>query len=500
MGVSSSRENHDPVVKQLDFSKTEAAGRTPLGALPANARLVPASPARKEKPAVPPTPEVTASARKDESLRKAHIATLRGGAVQTAVACQLAHVAGSEKFNMKQLKSVQAVAQAIASSSTAELQSAAEELNAVHQRQLNRARRARGERQQPIEEEKAERVDACCGQTPRAAHRDEVEEEEVVEEEVMGDAEVPATPIVHEDATCTPATSQPSGGAAAPLCPNTEMNDAARILCGVVVASPLPPSSSSKLVAPANLPPPRSTPSAMNTPKARGVNVKATIKGLDQSGGNFDGPGFVKGYLTMRREQLAEQKAAAAEMHAQLAALEARQIEQSSKAVATWSGGSLPGCSALAMMSGGEQAAMQSVRKVSFEGTKADEEGGAHPIKGLRLPLTPEELTRKEEEEEAKDEEAVQVPAKPCPSSRPSGIPRPKPKHTAAKEAAVSEEEALRSALLSSPTKGGEAEEMALLKKQLAQLQKQLEHEKTHTRRMLHAKVICHNCDSVCDV
>ena len=41
---------------------------------------------------------------------------------------------------------------------------------------------------------------------------------------------------------------------------------------------------------------------------------------------------------------------------------------------------------------------------------------------------------------------------------------------------------------------------MALLKKQLAQLQKQLEHEKTHTRRMLHAKVICHNCDSVCDV
>ena len=76
MGVSSSRENHDPVVKQLDFSKTEAAGRTPLGALPANAnpRLVPASPARKEKPAVPPTPEVTASARKDEGLRKAHIA------------------------------------------------------------------------------------------------------------------------------------------------------------------------------------------------------------------------------------------------------------------------------------------------------------------------------------------------------------------------------------------------------------------------------------------
>ena len=126
--LSSSSASADPVVRHLDFSVPQAQ-RTPLGALPANrpgnvALAFPKPPTHKPRPppasfaspARPPpaTPEATATAIKDEGVRRAALAQLRGDAVQKAVASQLAIAAGSSQLNLKQLKSLQTHAQAIA--------------------------------------------------------------------------------------------------------------------------------------------------------------------------------------------------------------------------------------------------------------------------------------------------------------------------------------------------------------------------------------------------
>ena len=132
---------HDPVVKTLNFSPHVKRTRTPLGPIAENEANPEHASVFVFGDQMPPTPAITETARKDERLRREALAQLRGDAVQKAVASQLAEAAASSELNLTQLKRLQAHAQAIASASTAELQSAVAELDDVHERQLERARR-----------------------------------------------------------------------------------------------------------------------------------------------------------------------------------------------------------------------------------------------------------------------------------------------------------------------------------------------------------------------
>lgn len=338
MGVGYSRaaEVQDPVVRHLDFDQT---GRTPLGALSVNqqaavpgrivhsskktvqlafpdppSRKLPATPASRKPPA---TPEMSETARKDDGLRKKALAQLRGEAVQQAVASQLAVAASQSNLSIVQLKSLQAHAQAIAAASTAELQSAASEVESVHQRALERARRIKAGHLANLAraESGGGRVRAalgpstdgpsldsmlgsgtpCIKQVQVCQHSGRLDESPLAANGVevatvhMTDAAQPPTTTEESNeparaAVTTPATSQNGTGC------TTDARDA------------------TPLHAPANLPPPRSTPNP-NTPARSGVNVAAAAHALNTAGA-FEGPEYVMAYLTVRREQLREQKVA----------------------------------------------------------------------------------------------------------------------------------------------------------------------------------------------
>ena len=426
MGVAASSAAHnDPVVRHIDFSNQPNV-RAPLGALPVNNQPVPGRAATKmesvrhrqppfaspDRPP-PPTPEVTATARKDEGIRRAALDQLCGDAVHKAVASHLAVAASSADLSISQLKNLQKHAQEIAQSSTVELQAAVSELREVHQRQLHRARRHR-------------EAPRCCSVVNECKEGDEPAMEEVQEprvsdhvhdpireDEEVANAPPPATPAFTDDLkenVPTPATSQPDSTQAAK-----------------------PP-----LRAPAPLGPPRATPEAP-TP---GCNVSAVVRGIDNASA-FDGPEFVRAYLSVRREQLAEQRVAAEEMGAQFEELLARQRELRD--------GILDGsvCSG-SVGTVGSRSSRRSVVRFSDAELKSD-------VVPMRLPLTPEELCAVEE-----DAGAI---------------------------AAARAIEAIANAV--APEECPEA-----LRHRVCELMSQLEDERKHTKRMLCAQVVCPHCEA----
>lgn len=279
MGASSSSAADDPVVRALDFSqaKRTPAKRTPLGELPPN--RTPSNPT--------PSPSVTATARKDESCRRAAFKQICGEVVEKAVATELAVAAADPLLNLAQLKSLQSHAQAIAMASTTELRAVADELRACHQRQLDRARRPRA----TVSDHQLGRIESGELQAqpapfvvqvhPPAAR---VNESAPLDHSQGAGAPPPATPRADEARhnTTTPATSQLSASSQPASAP----------------PQPQLPANGSQLEAPAPLPPPRSTP----PPPTPAINVAAMVRGLDEGSG-FEGPEFVKAYLSVRKEQ-----------------------------------------------------------------------------------------------------------------------------------------------------------------------------------------------------
>ena len=135
------------------------------------------------------------------------------------------------------------------------------------------------------------------------------------------------------------------------------------------------------LQAPANLPPPRTTPTP--TP----VNVAATVRGVETAAA-FSGPEYVRAYLSARKEQLREQKQAAVAMREQYDNLAARQRELRrglGEDEGEWSGGL--GHSTAGHVTGGSR------RSVRFS-------DAVEPLP-LRLPMTPEEVGELEESRNA---------------------------------------------------------------------------------------------------
>ena len=185
------------------------------------------------------------------------------------------------------------------------------------------------------------------------------------------------------------------------------------------------------------------------------VNVAATARALEAAG-TFEGPEYVRAYLTARKVQLKEQRAAAAEMRANFDELAARQAElrdgvlESELTIAPLS------CHAGSRSHG----LLSSRRSVRF--CVDDAEGGG--LQPLRLPLTPEELGAVENGHTADATSA--------------------PDATQTVEAERASEER---------SSGGE--DTTALHRQLAELQQLLEHERTRTRRMVNAQVICPHCE-----
>ena len=268
---SSLSTNDDEVVcppRKLVFPDDPLPGRrrTPLGQIAENQQ-----PRSGQHPLKSPagflSPGASLTARKDDAMRRKALAALRGEAVQTAVAEGLARAAasGSSRADLEALRRLQKDIHTIADASTESLGRAASELDAVHRRQVDRARR---------------------NATARASATDVI---------------APAAPVPELE-------GKPTGGELAQAAtPATTVRPSRAAQSSRSSCEPI---DENQHAAPVPLSRPRSTPSAAGSPP---------------STDHLNSPEAVRAYLAQRKAQLAEQKVAASAMRDQLSELLDRQ-------------------------------------------------------------------------------------------------------------------------------------------------------------------------------
>jgi len=246
------------------------------------------------------TPSATRSAIKDEEARLKALNVLRSEAIQTAVAEVLAKQAAEAASagsagDLKVLKMLQQQVQAVAASAATKLEQTAAELDAVHTRQVERARQKRRVTiADPPQRDEATTASA----SPRGSKADEVD----VAITAAAAGVTPATPAMAS------AIGHAIGHAMAALYP--------------AIAAPQPLSRPRSTPEPASFRAHAVAEEAAATLAAAAAPEPATAPETTLS---LDSPQAVLAYLALRKAQLAQQRREAAQLREQLRALETTQ-------------------------------------------------------------------------------------------------------------------------------------------------------------------------------
>ena len=499
------------------------------------------------------TPSATRSAIKDEEARLKALNVLRSEAIQTAVAEVLAKQAAEaasagSTSDLKVLKMLQQQVQAVAASAATKLEQTAAELDAVHTRQVERARQKRrvtiadpphkdeataasaSPRGSKADEPRGSQADETSGSKvdePRGSKADETSGSKVDEprgskaDETSGskadEADVAITAVAAGATPATPAMGLAIGHA---------------IGHAMVALYPA-------IVAPQPLSRPRSTPepgssrahaaavetAAMQAAVEAAVVEAAAVQAAAVEAAaaapepettlSLDSPQAVLAYLALRKAQLAQQRREAAQLRAQLRALETAQ--KGLRAEGAGARGDEGGVYESAMVgTPGSQGSMSWCSEACSEAwSEADEDA---PTRGL-VPaeiaptttrgLVPTEIspTMAPMEPASSDEIAnssfpswpnpEQVEGEAAAEVATVGMKvRPRSKPLLPTELAG----ALAGAPLNERAARPSVEEVALvlaLRRKVVELQEELDAERQSKERMLNASVVCPHCESI---
>ena len=483
------------------------------------------------------TPSATRSAIKDEEARLKALNVLRSEAIQTAVAEVLAKQAAEaasagSTSDLKVLKMLQQQVQAVAASAATKLEQTAAELDAVHTRQVERARQKRRVTiADPPHKDEATAASASPrgskADEPRGSQADETSGSKVDEprgskaDETSGskadEADVAITAVAAGATPATPAMGLAIGHA---------------IGHAMVALYPA-------IVAPQPLSRPRSTPepgssrahaaavetAAMQAAVEAAVVEAAAVQAAAVEAAaaapepettlSLDSPQAVLAYLALRKAQLAQQRREAAQLRAQLRALETAQ--KGLRAEGAGARGDEGGVYESAMVgTPGSQGSMSWCSEACSEAwSEADEDA---PTRGL-VPaeiaptttrgLVPTEIspTMAPMEPASSDEIAnssfpswpnpEQVEGEAAAEVATVGMKvRPRSKPLLPTELAG----ALAGAPLNERAARPSVEEVALvlaLRRKVVELQEELDAERQSKERMLNASVVCPHCESI---
>ena len=483
------------------------------------------------------TPSATRSAIKDEEARLKALNVLRSEAIQTAVAEVLAKQAAEaasagSTSDLKVLKMLQQQVQAVAASAATKLEQTAAELDAVHTRQVERARQKRRVTiaDPPHKDEATAASASPRGSTadePRGSQADDTSGSKVDEprgskaDETSGskadEADVAITAVAAGATPATPAMGLAIGHA---------------IGHAMVALYPA-------IVAPQPLSRPRSTPepgssrahaaavetAAMQAAVEAAVVEAAAVQAAAVEAAaaapepettlSLDSPQAVLAYLALRKAQLAQQRREAAQLRAQLRALETAQ--KGLRAEGAGARGDEGGVYESAMVgTPGSQGSMSWCSEACSEAwSEADEDA---PTRGL-VPaeiaptttrgLVPTEIspTMAPMEPASSDEIAnssfpswpnpEQVEGEAAAEVATVGMKvRPRSKPLLPTELAG----ALAGAPLNERAARPSVEEVALvlaLRRKVVELQEELDAERQSKERMLNASVVCPHCESI---
>ena len=480
------------------------------------------------------TPSATRSAIKDEEARLKALNVLRSEAIQTAVAEVLAKQAAEaasagSTSDLKVLKMLQQQVQAVAASAATKLEQTAAELDAVHTRQVERARQKRRVTiADPPHKDEATAASASPrgskADEPRGSQADETSGSKV--DETSGskadEADVAITAVAAGATPATPAMGLAIGHA---------------IGHAMVALYPA-------IVAPQPLSRPRSTPepgssrahaaavetAAMQAAVEAAVVEAAAVQAAAVQAAaveaaaaapepettlSLDSPQAVLAYLALRKAQLAQQRREAAQLRAQLRALETAQ--KGLRAEGAGARGDEGGVYESAMVgTPGSQGSMSWCSEACSEAwSEADEDA---PTRGL-VPaeiaptttrgLVPTEIspTMAPMEPASSDEIAnssfpswpnpEQVEGEAAAEVATVGMKvRPRSKPLLPTELAG----ALAGAPLNERAARPSVEEVALvlaLRRKVVELQEELDAERQSKERMLNASVVCPHCESI---
>ena len=480
------------------------------------------------------TPSATRSAIKDEEARLKALNVLRSEAIQTAVAEVLAKQAAEaasagSTSDLKVLKMLQQQVQAVAASAATKLEQTAAELDAVHTRQVERARQ---KRRVTIADPPHKDEATAASASPRGSKADEPRGSQADEtsgskaDETSGskadEADVAITAVAAGATPATPAMGLAIGHA---------------IGHAMVALYPA-------IVAPQPLSRPRSTPepgssrahaaavetAAMQAAVEAAVVEAAAVQAAAVQAAaveaaaaapepettlSLDSPQAVLAYLALRKEQLAQQRREAAQLRAQLRALETAQ--KGLRAEGAGARGDEGGVYESAMVgTPGSQGSMSWCSEACSEAwSEADEDA---PTRGL-VPaeiaptttrgLVPTEIspTMAPMEPASSDEIAnssfpswpnpEQVEGEAAAEVATVGMKvRPRSKPLLPTELAG----ALAGAPLNERAARPSVEEVALvlaLRRKVVELQEELDAERQSKERMLNASVVCPHCESI---
>ena len=472
------------------------------------------------------TPSATRSAIKDEEARLKALNVLRSEAIQTAVAEVLAKQAAEaasagSTSDLKVLKMLQQQVQAVAASAATKLEQTAAELDAVHTRQVERARQ---KRRVTIADPPHKDEATAASASPRGSKADEPRGSKADETSgsKVDEADVAITAVAAGATPATPAMGLAIGHA---------------IGHAMVAFYPA-------IVAPQPLSRPRSTPepgssrahaaavetAAMQAAVEAAVVEAAAVQAAAVQAAaveaaaaapepettlSLDSPQAVLAYLALRKAQLAQQRREAAQLRAQLRALETAQ--KGLRAEGAGARGDEGGVYESAMVgTPGSQGSMSWCSEACSEAwSEADEDA---PTRGL-VPaeiaptttrgLVPTEIspTMAPMEPASSDEIAnssfpswpnpEQVEGEAAAEVATVGMKvRPRSKPLLPTELAG----ALAGAPLNERAARPSVEEVALvlaLRRKVVELQEELDAERQSKERMLNASVVCPHCESI---